>query len=36
MIAAIATVNGAAVATRSVRHFDGSGVVVIDPWAGGL
>lgn len=32
MIAAIARVTGAAVATRNVRDFDGTGVPVINPW----
>lgn len=35
MIAAIAKVHGMAVATRNVRDFEGIGVEVIDPWAGG-
>jgi len=34
-IAAIAHSVGAAVATRNVRDFEGSGIDVIDPWAGG-
>ena len=32
-IAAIARSNGAAVATRNVRDFEGCGVDIIDPWA---
>jgi predicted nucleic acid-binding protein len=32
MIAAIALTHGAAVATRNVRHFQGFGLEVIDPW----
>lgn len=32
MIAAIATVHGAAIATRNVTHFAGSGVQLINPW----
>ena len=35
MIAAIARSLGMAVATRNVRDFEGIGVDVIDPWAGG-
>ena len=35
MIAAIAKAHGMAVATRNVRDFEGIGVDVIDPWAGG-
>ena len=35
MIAAIAKAHGMAVATRNVRDFEGTGVDVIDPWAGG-
>ena len=31
-IAAIARSNGAAVATRNVRDFEGCGIVIIDPW----
>ncbi|MBK5910404.1 VapC toxin family PIN domain ribonuclease [Rhodothalassium salexigens] len=33
-IAAIARANGAAVATRNVRDFEGCGISVIDPWQG--
>ena len=33
-IAAIARSNGAAVATRNVRDFEGCGIAVIDPWHG--
>jgi predicted nucleic acid-binding protein len=32
-IAAIALATGAAVATRNVGDFEGSGVAIIDPWA---
>ena len=32
-IAAIALLHGAAVATRNVRHFEGTGVEIIDPWS---
>jgi predicted nucleic acid-binding protein len=32
MVAAIATVNDAAVATRNTRDFRGLGIEVIDPW----
>ena len=32
MIAAIARVNGAAVATRNVSDFEGCGVEVVNPW----
>ena len=32
MIAAIARSHGAAVATRNVRDFDGTGVTVVNPW----
>ena len=32
-IAAIARVNGFALATRNVRDFKGAGVSLIDPWA---
>ena len=31
-IAAIARVNGFALATRNVRDFKGAGVPLIDPW----
>jgi len=31
-IAAIASVNGAAVATRNVADFEGCGVAIINPW----
>ena len=34
-IAAIARSRGMAVATRNVRDFSGTGVEVVDPWAGG-
>lgn len=34
-IAAIARVNGAAVATRNFRDFDGCGIEVLDPWREG-
>ncbi len=33
-IAAIARSRGMAVATRNVRDFSGTGVEVVDPWAG--
>lgn len=33
-IAAIASVQGAAVATRNVTDFDGCGITIIDPWHG--
>ena len=33
-IAAIARAHGAAVATRNVSDFAGSGIAVIDPWSG--
>ena len=32
MIAGIARANGMAVATRNVRHFEGLGLEVINPW----
>ncbi len=32
LIAATALVNGLSVVTRNVRDFEGTGVVVIDPW----
>jgi hypothetical protein len=32
-IAGIATARRASVATRNVRHFEGLGLDVIDPWA---
>ena len=32
LIAATALVHGMAVATRNVRDFEGTGVVVVDPW----
>lgn len=35
LIAATALVHGMAVATRNVEDFAGTGVDVIDPWAGG-
>ena len=31
-IAAIARANGAAVATRNLRDFEGCGIDIIDPW----
>ncbi len=31
-IAAIARSNGAAIATRNVRDFEGCGIDIIDPW----
>ena len=34
-IAAIAAINGMAVATRDTLLFEAAGVAVIDPWAGG-
>ena len=34
LIAATALVHGLTVATRNVRDFEGTGVVVIDPWQG--
>jgi len=34
-IAAIAAVNGMAVATRDTLLFEAAGVAVIDPWGGG-
>ncbi len=34
LIAATGLVHGLAVVTRNVRDFDGTGVVVIDPWRG--
>lgn len=33
-IAAIARSRGMAVATRNVRDFEGTGVAIVDPWAG--
>jgi len=33
LIAGIALVHGATLATRNLRHFDDLGVTVIDPWA---
>jgi hypothetical protein len=30
----VARANDASIATRNVRHFEGLGVKVIDPWAG--
>jgi hypothetical protein len=32
MIAAIAQVHGAEVATRNVKDFEGCSVAVLDPW----
>jgi predicted nucleic acid-binding protein len=34
LIAATALVHGLAVVTRNIRDFEGTGVVVIDPWQG--
>lgn len=34
LIAATALVHGLTVVTRNVRDFEGTGVVVIDPWQG--
>ena len=34
LIAGIARARRAAIATRNVRHFEGCGVEVVDPWAG--
>lgn len=34
MIASIARVHDAAVATRNLKHFEGCGLVLHDPWAG--
>nr|WP_255684136.1 MULTISPECIES: type II toxin-antitoxin system VapC family toxin [unclassified Xanthobacter] len=34
LIAATALVHGMAVATRNVRDFEGTGVVVVNPWRG--
>lgn len=34
LIAATALVHGLAVATRNVGDFEGTGVVVVDPWRG--
>lgn len=34
LIAATALVHGMAVATRNGRDFEGTGVVVVDPWQG--
>jgi len=31
-IAAIAAIGGHSLATRNVKHFDGTGIAVIDPW----
>jgi toxin FitB len=33
-IAAIASVKGLRLATRNIRDFDYSGIVVLDPWSG--
>lgn len=33
MIAAIASVHGAAVATRNIKDFEGLGVDLVDPWS---
>ena len=35
-IAAIARANGAALAARNVRDFEGCGIAIIDPWQGPL
>ncbi len=35
-IAAIATVHGAAIATRDIADFDGCGVDLINPWSGSV
>lgn len=32
MIAAIAKVNGGRLATRNVKHFESTGLTLIDPW----
>ena len=32
LIAATALVNGLSVVTRNIRDFEGTGVVVVDPW----
>ncbi|MGK6317375.1 type II toxin-antitoxin system VapC family toxin [Neorhizobium sp. DT-125] len=34
LIAATALIHGLAVVTRNVQDFDGTGVIVIDPWRG--
>lgn len=34
LIAATALVHNLAVVTRNVRDFDGTGVVIVDPWQG--
>ncbi|MBB4276272.1 putative nucleic acid-binding protein [Rhizobium mongolense] len=34
LIAAIALVHGMTVVTRNVRDFEGTGVVIVDPWQG--
>jgi predicted nucleic acid-binding protein len=34
LIAATALVHGLTVVTRNVRDFEGTGVIVIDPWQG--
>ena len=34
LIAATALVHGLTVATRNVRDFEGTGVVVVNPWVG--
>lgn len=33
MIAAIARINGGRLATRNIKHFEGCGIALIDPWA---
>ena len=35
LIAATALVQGLALVTRNTRDFEGTGVVLIDPWRGG-
>ncbi|MCG6122953.1 MAG: PIN domain-containing protein [Microvirga sp.] len=34
LIAGIAAARRAALATRNTRHFEGTGITLIDPWAG--
>jgi len=31
-IAAIAAIGGHALATRNIKHFDGAGIAVVNPW----
>ena len=31
-IAAIAAIGGHALATRNIKHFDGTGIAVVNPW----